>query len=374
MEDLASTKLLYVTNQISGSGGLERILAEKTKWLLDNNSYLIHIITLNDDENLSPFFTFHPNIIRHNLLIKSFNIYSYAAYFREINRIIKKIQPDIITVCDDGLKGLLFPLFIQHEGKIIYERHASKALNLPFQNPGFKKLGDVVYAWLASKFDIFIVLTEGNSKEWSVKNTLVIPNPISQLPKGVSSQENKRIIVVGAHSPNKGYDMLINIWQQVQPSFPDWELHVYGDMDPQLTYPRLVKRKKLSKIYFHGAVKNIWAKYLESSILLSTSRSEGFGIVLIEAMACGLPCIAFDCPSGPADIISHGENGFLIKLNDIQSYVDKTKLLIENNEIRLKMSEKARQNSLNYLPDQINEQWNRLYIKLLRTQPSESYS
>lgn len=121
----------------------------------------------------------------------------------------------------------------------------------------------------------------------------------------------------------------------------------------------------LKNVKFHNPVINIKDKYLESSIMLLTSRSEGFGMVLIEAMECGLPCVSFDCPSGPADIIKNDEDGFLINLEDVNAMTDKISLLIENKELRKTMGEHAKKNVKRFSPDNIVRLWDELFKSLI---------
>ncbi|MCB4234502.1 glycosyltransferase [Kaistella anthropi] len=119
----------------------------------------------------------------------------------------------------------------------------------------------------------------------------------------------KKVIAVGSHSYNKGYDLLLTIWQKIENQFPDWTLEIYGKAVDD-TFPNMAKTMGLQQVFFHQPSTRIEEKYLESSVFVLPSRSEGFGMVIIEAMACGLPVVSFDCPHG-ADIITNGHDGFL---------------------------------------------------------------
>ena len=95
------------------------------------------------------------------------------------------------------------------------------------------------------------------------------------------------------------------------------------------------------------------------------SRSEGFGMVLIEAMACGLPCVAFDCPHGPADIIRHEEDGLLVKAEEVNALAMSIIRLIQDEELRIKMGANARENVKRYLPENVLPQWDTLFKRLI---------
>ena len=104
----------------------------------------------------------------------------------------------------------------------------------------------------------------------------------------------------------------------------------------------------------------------ESSIFVFPSRYEGFGLVLIEAMINGLPCISFDCPYGPSEIIKNGHDGFLIPNGNIQAMADKICYLIENENVRKEMGKKARHSAMRYAPENIMPLWEKLFNELVK--------
>ena len=356
--------LLYITNGINGSGGLERVLSIKASLLAEEYGYNVHVLVLNN-AHTNPFYEFSSTLKFHSIEVGGTPINYFNSYKNGIQKIVDQIQPDMISVCDDGLKGFFLPRFIKTPAKWIYERHASVLLNT---DNGFKgKLQRQFMNWNIRQFDQFVVLTPSNIKEWKGNNIIAIPNPISFESLNTSSLENKKIIVVGSHSYNKGYDLLLKVWRNIEQIYMDWELNIYGKIDKNETFVRMRDEMNLQNVKFHEPVKNIKDNYLESSIMLLTSRSEGFGMVLIEAMECGLPCVSFDCPSGPADIIKNDEDGFLINLEDVNAMTDKISLLIENKELRKSMGAKAKENVKRYSQHEIVKQWDELF-KTLKAQ------
>jgi len=357
-------KLLYITNGINGSGGLERVLSIKAGLLAEDFGYEVHIVVLNEVVT-KPFYRFSAKLIFHNVAATGNPLSYTVAYIKGMRAIVQQIQPDLISVCDDGLKGFFLPKIITKRVPIIYERHASIHLS---DNSSLKDRFRIkMMRYLSRTFSKFVVLTNANKNEWPHKNNLVaIPNPVSFYPDTSSSLHNNKVIVVGSHSFNKGYDMLLNAWKLIVKQNPDWELHIYGKLDRDTVFVKMANKLKLSaSVFFHQPQQDIVSCYLDASLLVLSSRTEGFGMVLIEAMACGLPCISFDCPSGPGDIISHGEDGLLVPKGDREALAEALLLLMNNKALRHKMGKKAKENIKRFLPEPIVKQWDVLFKSLV---------
>ncbi len=361
---------MYITNQICNAGGLERVLAIKTAYLIDHFDYDIHILTLNQ-QSPSLFYPFHPKIQHHNITARGHALGYLIGYITGLNRTIKHIRPDVISVCDDGLKGFWVPLLIQKTVPMVYERHASKQLQQTQDTPSLKNrwatwLKHRLMHWGGALYDKFVVLTPSNLTEWSLPNLTVIGNPLSLHVKAPAPLKNKRVIAVGTQNPQKGYDRLLKSWQLISQQHPDWQLSIYGRIDPTLGLTQLAQELGISNsVSFYPPTKDILEKYLEASVYVMSSRSEGFGMVLIEAMACGLPLVAFDCPSGPKDIIHHKEDGLLVPNHDIAAFAQAVSTLIKNPTTRHAMGARARVNSEAYRPERILPAWDRLFKNLL---------
>lgn len=255
---------------------------------------------------------------------------------------------------------------------MIYERHVSKSIEMRHYLSALKKwsirIKWILMEILAKNYDKFVVLTNGNKNEWkSLQNMEVIANPLSFYPKESSSTQNRKVIAVGKQSYQKGYDLLLEAWQEVVKKLHGWQLNIYGKFDESQQLEQKANELNIAKnVNFYPPEKNIQSKYLESSIYVMSSRFEGFGMVLIEAMACGVPCVSFDCPHGPADIINDGEDGFVVENGNIKALANKIILLIEDMELRKKMGANAKKNIKRYLPGNIVPQWDKLFRTLLK--------
>ena len=154
-------------------------------------------------------------------------------------------------------------------------------------------------------------------------------------------------------------------WSLIDKEFQDWELHIYGKFDENLGLEQLAKDLKIEKqVFFHLPEKNIEEKYAESSIFVLSSRYEGFGMVLIEAMSFGIPCVSFDCNYGPSDIIRNNEDGFLVTNGNEETFVEKLQLLMKDENLRKEMGEKARVNVERFLPENVVKKWDEFFKSL----------
>ncbi len=357
-------KLLYITNGINGSGGLERVLSIKASYFADKIGYKVTILSLNN-AHLNPFYPFSDKINMVSITVGGNPIQYIQSYRKGIQKIVNESQPDIISVCDDGLKAFFIPHFLKTNVKLIYERHVSKLIEMRDDFGMIRSLSTKIKWWmmdkLAKRYDRFIVLTEGNKKEWSsLQNIEVISNPLSFYSDRSSSHDQKIVICVGKISYQKGQDLLVKAWEEVHQAHPDWQLHLYGKEN--LSF--LDTNNLTHNIKYFAPEKNIEEKYLQSSIYVMSSRFEGFGMVLIEAMACGLPCVSFNCNYGPGDIIKHNENGFLVENGNVTEMAHYIKVLIENRNKRIVMGENAKESISVFSISHVIEKWVKLFSQL----------
>ena len=188
------------------------------------------------------------------------------------------------------------------------------------------------------KLSKFVVLTHEDAAFWTeLDNVMVIPNPSSFFPEEQSDCVEKQVIAVGRYVSQKGFDRLIDSWQLVANKHPDWKLKIYGDGAMRTQLERQITSLQLqNSCFLESTVSDIDQKMLKSSIYVLSSRFEGLPMTLIEAMACGLPVVAFTCHCGPRDIVSDGVDGYLVQDGNIDDLSEKIDMLITNSEIRQK--------------------------------------
>ncbi|WP_176494468.1 glycosyltransferase family 4 protein [Cobetia sp. 5-25-4-2] len=226
------------------------------------------------------------------------------------------------------------------------------------------KLRDTNY----KRLDNLITLTKKDENRFidcNVNNVTCIENWLTFKDKEPSTLINKKAIAIGRLTQQKGFDRLIKDWAEIIKLNPDWQLEIYGEGPEQRNLLFLIESYNLKdSIKIYNFSKNIDSKIRESSLLLFTSRYEGFGLVILEALSLGVPCIAYDCDSGPSDIITDGEDGFLIPYENTDMFVEKATKLMKNSGLRVEFGMQAMKNSLRFSEDKILRKWEDLFNQI----------
>ena len=192
-----------------------------------------------------------------------------------------------------------------------------------------------------------------------------IPNMLDSVPDQLSKLNEKRLISVGRLSREKGYEDLLDVFKLIHQEEPSWRLDIIGDgAQKNLLGDHIFNEGLKECVTLHGFQDKTFINNLlsKSSIYLMTSVTESFGIVLIEAMSYGLPCVAFDSAEGATELIQDGVNGYLISYRNKEEYAKKVVELIRNKKLRTKLGSAGRKTSLNYTGDKVKRDW----IKLLK--------
>ena len=220
------------------------------------------------------------------------------------------------------------------------------------------------------QYDKIVVLTqEDKDTNWSgFDNVSVLPNPVSFESDADSSLNNKVVVTFGRLDPMKNFSSLIRAFQLVSQKYPDWKLRIYGDGSQKVDLHNCIEELSLQNIVFlMGFTDNVKEALYQSSIMSLSSLTEGFSLVLVEAMECGVPVVSYQCPCGPKDIITDGVDGFLVPVNDEKAMADRICRLIENDELRRKMGAAAKETAKKYHIENITKQWMQLFNELINT-------
>ena len=382
--------ILYIYAEISIKGGTDKILVEKANYLV-SHGYDVTIVT--ESQMGKPLsFKLEDKVCHIDMGLDFGKQYTqgsfrrfltYSSLMRQYKSRLKKVvnqqRPDIIISAMGRSLSLLSKM--DYDGVKIGEAHTTKthlrSLHLMEQRGGVFKVIAKYMRWkmcrYASKLDALVLLTQNDAEDWkSVAKTFVIPNPISFFPKESAELVNKQVIMVGRYNDAKGYDYLIPSWEIVHQRHPDWTLNVYGSGELRGQVTEWIREKHLeSSIMMHDPVDNIMEKYVESSICVLSSRYEGFSLVILEAMACGVPVVSFDCPYGPRNIIKNDEDGILIEPLNYQALANGICKLMEDEDLRIQLGTNARNNVLRFSQDSIMGQWENLFHKLINDRTNE---
>lgn len=372
-------RILYVNDAWAIWGGLERVLIDKMNNLADYEGYEIFTFTYSQGSHSLPY-PINPKVIHRDLNVQLHHQYRYHGlkkfYYRYklqnllVKRLrsgIREILPDVIVSPRMDVVGYIIRA---NEGvPVIYESHSTCEWMLSDNKGLLSRIKRYYFKKQVKKVQMVVALTEGDAAEWRkiVNHVCVIPNIVHLNNSGVYSDcAAKSVIFVGRFSWQKDFGSLLKIWALVHQRHPDWFLHIYGGYGEEQD-DMLAKIKQMdANIQVHESTPNIMEKYRESSIVLLTSVFETFGLVLPEAMSCGVPVVAFDCPYGPADIITDGVDGFLIRHRSIEDFANKVSLLMDNQELRKKMGTAGIESSRRYDASKIMPMWKNFFEYLTK--------
>lgn len=379
-------KIIYIYTAVTTIGGADRVIVEKANYFADYYNYDVYIIT-DSQCNRELSFPLSSKIHHIDLGIDFGQQYKYGIikrtflYFRMMNKykktlsdVLNQIKGDILITTLGRDSDFITKI---HDGSIkIGEAHTTKECmrNLhQFQekNIFYKVIGKIWTKKMekaANNLTHLVVLNEAEKTKWNLpEKTTVIENSLPFYSERKNELNRKDIISVGRMSEEKGYDRLLSIWAIVIKKHMDWTLHIYGNGVMETQIKKWIKDKDLEKsIKLEGVYSNIYEKYMSSSIYVMTSYYEGFGMALAEAMACGIPCIAFDCPTGPRNIINNGNDGLLIEDGNISAFAAAVCNLIENDDYRRELGANAHKNIQRLSQRKIMEQWNNLFKSLIQ--------
>ncbi len=373
-------KIMYIFSELTIKGGTDKVLSDKANYLVEHG-YDVTIVT-EAQMGREPVFPLSSKIklidigldfnkqYTQSFIHRAYTYFNFIhIYKKKLKGILVKEKPDIvITTMGRSLD------FITNfnDGSIkIGEAHTTKehlrSLHL-MENKGwlYKRLAKCIRKKQISnarKLRALVLLTPEDAKDWEgVTKTYVIPNSIKDIPLECSKLLNKQAIFVGRYNDAKGYEYLVEAWKIVHQNHPDWIINIYGSGELHDDVERWINEAKLNEsMIMHEPTNQIMEKYLESSICVVSSRYEGFSMAIIEAMACGVPCVSFDCPFGPRNIIKKDEDGILVDYLNSRALADSICELIENIYLRKQLGSNAKKNIQRFTQDNIMEKWINLF-------------
>lgn len=375
-------KLVYCIHSTYNPGGMERVLLNKVAWLVGKKGWDVTVVTT-DQHRRPPFYPFPEEVKMIDLgvnysddngkpFLKKFCGFVRRRRLHEnrFKALLEQIRPDVVDCFYPG--ECSFVPGLKDGSKKVMELHQSKLFHHQYNRTGLMGLADKARARmderLVRKFDRFVVLTEEDSKMWGeMPNIRVIPNAANFIAQKYSGCSGKRVIAVGRLDYQKSFDRLVLVWEKVHEKMPDWRLDIFGQGEWKEMLQGMIDERGLQDcVRLNGPTKDIGKEYAESSMLVMSSHYEGFPMVMIEAMACGLPAVCFDFKCGPRDIIVEGENGLIVPDGDIEGLAEAIVRLMKEETLRKRMGENAKKVVETYSEERVMRMWEDLYEEILR--------
>lgn len=378
-------KLIYCTHSTYNPGGMERVLLNKVTFLSALPGWEVAIVTT-DQHQRPPFYPFPEQVRMTDLEINYSEDNEKGAWKkitgylrkrkehkRKLTALLLKEKPDIVVSLYPSESSFIPE--IQDGSKKVLELHYCKFFRLQY---GRKGLLGLIDQWrtrqderIVRRFDKFVVLTNEDKGYWgNLPNLEVIPNAAKLVSKRYSDGKNKRVIAVGRLDYQKGFDRLLQAWKIVcqNDKYADWYLDIFGQGEWKEMLQQMIDGAEMSnRVCINRPTTNIGEEYAKSSMLVMSSNYEGFPMVMIEAMACGLPVVSFDFKCGPKDIIQPGENGLLVRNGDIEGLAAAMMKLMDDVAYRQRLSENAKGIISTYAEETVMQQWITLFTTLVNS-------
>lgn len=305
-------KICFLIGDLNNSGGTERVTTLIANALAEKK-YQVSILSLVNGRQ--PFFELVPSIKTYSLYPKkiSFKKNFFGAIWR-IRKFVTQHEIDTLVVVDSISCVFTVPALFGLKVKHICWEHFNFNVNLGM------KYRDIGRKWAAIFCDYVVTLTVRDKELWERNlkkinaRIVAIANPtpyenIEHIPR----LENKTILAMGRLTHQKGFDLLIDAWKDVCQKDSEWTLRIVGSgEDEKYLKDKVQKLDIINRVDFISATKNVEQYFRTASFFCLSSRFEGFGMVLLEAMCFSIPVVSFNCDCGPSDLIVNNETGILV--------------------------------------------------------------
>ncbi len=290
----------------------------------------------------------------------------FARTLLTIFSIYKKEKPDVVISFQTGMNGMVNLALCLTGAKIISSEHS-------YYNWKYTRIEEFMRKYFYRRANALTVLTRHDlhlCKGMGMKNVVFMPNPIDLGGNVYSEQRTKTILAAGRLDAweVKGFDMLIQIWGKICHEYPDWKLQIAGTgSETSAKYLKdLSEKHNCNNLEFLGFRKDIKQILQRTSVFVLTSRHEGSPMVLLEAMFSGCCCVAYDCETGPNEIIRDKKSGLLVDAENIDQFASKLRVVLSNDKLREEYSVNAPESVSCFREDRVMERWEVLINKIIK--------
>lgn len=371
--------IVFLIRSVAKKNGVERTIMDKVNALANMG----HMVTLLTYEQCNHPYAFHIDekvrcvdldcryytIYKYPLFKRLYEAWKMKCYFaKKLHAFINQVHPDVIVTTTYTKEFMDVVISLRRQIRVVIESHTAFTHDM--------KGGTFIeriqkYALLRSvkRCDLLIALTMSDAECWKqyIRNVAAVSNPLTFYPATLShpTKENGRIIAVGRLEPQKRFDRLIEAFSLIAHKYPSWYIDIYGEGNDKETLQRLIEERGLAKqIHLKGVTSNVYSEYERSQFFVFSSDYEGFGLVLVEAMTCAIPCVSTNCPFGPSDIIEDGVDGLLCKMT-VEDLSAKMEWMITHEKERKEMGLKARQAVARYKKENVMKEWEQAYLSVI---------
>lgn len=357
--------IALIVYNISYEGGLNQVVVNVANAFADK--YNIHIVSLAYDGHID-----YKLDERIKVTWLSEKLERISLMRRHLKNKLRDyiIQNDIqLAIIEGDYPGFIAStLRYTTKAKLIFHEHGTIS--------GIWDRKDIIFIrFIASLFSHkTVVLTERNRRDY-IKKLFIRKNKVVVIPNWVEKDESirnvynaasKKIIYAGRISKEKGCDLLVEAFSLIEKDNTDWQLDMYGDGLLVDDIKRLINEKGLDgRVNLMGWSENLESQFGEYSFLVLTSKTEGFPLILLQAQNAGLPIISFDIYTGPREIVNDGVDGFLIKPYEVEDFAQAMQLLINDRDLRIKMSKNTEKSRTKYTKEKIMQIWKKTFDELI---------
>lgn len=355
-------KIFFITDSMY-CGGAERVMSVLANAFVDigydttivSKAHIIPFYPLNEKVKV----IYPKTIVNYSNILTS--IYGRLNLYKNLYSILKFEKPDVVISFRTITNGMVILICKALNIKVIASEHTNYKVE-------YNRLSYIaIKRYIYKLADVLTVLTERDKNDYYSKflnNVVVVPNPLPLSPIKAVEEDSKKNIIISVGEVTrwkiKGFDNLVTIFSRIAYKYPDWNLVIAGAGEAEVINQMITNHKLSDRITILGEVKDIQSLMQSAKIYALTSRFEGLPMVLIEAMSQGLPCVAFDCFTGPGEIITTGVDGILTEDQNLEDFSIKLSTLIENKDLRQELGNNAIETSKKYNTPEIVAIWQRL--------------
>lgn len=352
-----AVKLLFVIRDAHGWAGTERVLNLVSNALSDRHE--VEILSLSPRPLGSIGYRYKEAIKRSYFPVSPGAIGAVASNFSLATFIGKRDYNAVVLAGIGEIKYFLLATLLHHT-KIVAWEH----FNAAYTHKRFNR------KFAARYCDAIIVLTSQDLADWkqllSPKAKIVhIPNPVSSFPKHAAALTSRRILALGRLEEQKRFDLLLDAYAIFSRTHQDWMLRIRGSGSKEKELrSKVISLGLEERVEILDPTADVDAEYSDASLYAMSSKFEGFPMTLLEAMAYGVPCVSFACPNGPSEIIHDGEDGYLVRQGDVAALASRMSQVADDENLRRRMGEKARENIGRYDISRITDLWAAFFEEL----------